>query len=110
MSPKISDPTDMHCLTVAETYRRLQAEVMNELPAAWIRKILAIALEVVREPMFILLLVAGGICLLLGDVSNAMMLLGFVCMMTRITIYQKRKTERIPANAALVSCNNFCDG
>ena len=68
---------------------------MNELPAAKSRDIPAIALEVVREPMFLLLLVAGVIYLLLGDVSDALMLLGFVCMVMGITIYQERKTERV---------------
>jgi len=68
---------------------------MNELPTAKSRDIPAIALEVVQEPMFLLLLVAGVIYFLLGDVSDALMLLGFVCMVMGITIYQERKTERV---------------
>ncbi|RFC36975.1 MAG: Ca2+-transporting ATPase [Candidatus Nitrotoga sp. LAW] len=95
VSQEIPDPTDMRGLTHAEARRRLQAEGMNELPTARSRDIPAIALEVVREPMFLLLLVAGMIYLLLGDVSDALMLLGFVCMVMGITIYQERKTERV---------------
>ena len=95
VSPKIPDPTEMRGLTHAEACVRLQAEGMNELPAARSRDIPVIALEVVREPMFLLLLVAGVIYLLLGDVSDALMLLGFVCMVMGITIYQKLKTERV---------------
>ena len=95
MSPKIPDPTDIRGLTHTEARRRLHAEGMNELPAARSRDIPAIALEVVREPMFLLLLVAGVIYLLLGDVSDALMLLGFVCVVMGITIYQERKTERV---------------
>ncbi len=95
MSPKIPDPTDMRGLTHAEAHQRLQAEGKNELPAARSRNIPAIALEAVREPMFLLLLVAGVIYLLLGDVSDALMLLGFVCMVIGITIYQKLRTERV---------------
>jgi len=60
MSPKIPDPTNMRGLTHAEARRRLQTEGMNELPAARSRDIPTIALEVVREPMVLLLLVAGG--------------------------------------------------
>ena len=95
VSTKIPDPTDIRGLTHAEARRRLQAEGMNELPTARSRNIPAIALEVVREPMFLLLWVAGAIYLLLGDVSDALMLLGFVCMVMGITIYQERKTERV---------------
>ena len=60
VSPKIPDPTEMRGLTHAEARVRLRAEGMNELPAARSRDIPAIALEVVREPMYLLLLVAGG--------------------------------------------------
>ncbi|MFA5825036.1 MAG: cation-translocating P-type ATPase [Gallionellaceae bacterium] len=74
---------------------RLKLEGMNELPAADKRDLSGIALEVLREPMFLLLVVAGAIYLLLGDVSDALMLLGFVCVMMAITIYQEYKTERV---------------
>jgi Ca2+-transporting ATPase len=57
--------------------------------------LLGIAWEVVREPMFLLLVVAGAIYLLLGEVSDALMLLGFVCVVMAITIYQQNKTERV---------------
>ncbi len=42
-----------------------------------------------------MLLVAGGILyLILGDVEEALMLLGFVFVVIGITLYQERKTER----------------
>jgi Ca2+-transporting ATPase len=50
--------------------------------------------EIVREPMTLLLLGCGGIYLLLGDPNEALMLLGFVVFIAGITIYQQRKTER----------------
>jgi Ca2+-transporting ATPase len=68
---------------------------MNELPSTGKRDLIGIALEVVQEPMFLLLVVAGAIYLLLGDVSDALMLLGFVCVVMAITIYQEYKTERV---------------
>ena len=74
---------------------RLAQEGANELPAAGQRNLTGIALEVIREPMFLLLVSAGTIYLLLGDVGDALMLLGFVCVVMGITIYQEYKTERV---------------
>ena len=82
-------------LSQAEALLRLQRDGANELPTGGERDLLGIALEVVREPMFLLLVVAGAIYLLLGDVSDALMLLGFVCVVMSITIYQEYKTERV---------------
>jgi Ca2+-transporting ATPase len=82
-------------LSHAEALARLKLEGANELPITGKRNLFGIALEVVREPMFLLLVVAGGIYLLLGDVSDALMLLGFVCVVMSITIYQEYKTERV---------------
>lgn len=87
--------TEIQGLTQAEAWKRLQAEGKNELPSTRGRSITAIALGVIREPMFLLLLVAGVIYLLLGDVSDALMLLFFVCIVMGITIFQERKTERV---------------
>jgi hypothetical protein len=60
VNSKIPDPTNMSGLSYAEARVRLQAEGMNELLATRSRNIPAIALEAVREPMFLLLLGAGG--------------------------------------------------
>ena len=82
-------------LSQVEATLRLKRDGANELPTGGERNLLGIALEVVREPMFLLLVVAGVIYLLLGDVSDALMLLGFVCVVMSITIYQEYKTERV---------------
>ena len=82
-------------LSHTEAVVRLKLEGANELPVAGKRNLLGITLEVLREPMFLLLVVAGAIYLLLGDVSDALMLLGFVCVVMSITIYQEYKTERV---------------
>lgn len=55
---------------------------------------LAIALGVAREPMFLLLLVSAGIYLTLGDVREALILSVSICVIMGITIFQERKTER----------------
>jgi Ca2+-transporting ATPase len=44
--------------------------------------------------MFLLLVAGGLIYLLLGDLQEALMLLGFVFVVMGITLYQERKTER----------------
>ena len=82
-------------LSCAVAKARLKVEGANELPVTGQRNLLSIALEVLREPMFLLLVTAGVIYLLLGDVGDALMLLGFVCVVMAITIYQENKTERV---------------
>ncbi len=82
-------------LSKAKAIALLKAEGPNELPASNKRDLFGIALEVIREPMFLLLVTAGAIYLLLGDVNDALMLLGFVCVVMAITIYQENKTERV---------------
>lgn len=81
-------------LTESEAAARLQREGCNELPSARKRGIFAIALEVAQEPMFLLLVAGGILYLALGDVREALMLLGFVFVVMGITLYQERKTER----------------
>ena len=66
----------------------------NELPQSKPRSILAIALEVIKEPMFLLLVAGSLIYLILGDLQEALMLMGFVLVVMGITLYQERKTER----------------
>jgi P-type Ca2+ transporter type 2C len=81
-------------LEEGEAARRFIEEGPNELPATKERSVLTIVFEVVREPMFLLLVACGVLYLLLGDVKEAVMLLGFVFVVIGITFYQERKTER----------------
>ncbi len=80
-------------LSQAEASRRLQEEGYNEIPSSKGRSIFATAWDVLREPMFLLLLACGTIYLFLGDIHEAVMLLGFVFVVMGITLYQKRRTE-----------------
>jgi Ca2+-transporting ATPase len=73
---------------------RLRADGYNELPSSKPRSLLAIALEVVREPMFLLLVASGSLYLVLGDLAEGLLLLAFVFVVMGITLYQQRKTER----------------
>jgi Ca2+-transporting ATPase len=57
------------------------------------RSLLAIAGEVAREPMFLLLIGAGSIYLAMGDPHEALILLGFVVVIMVVTVLQERRTE-----------------
>lgn len=81
-------------LTLQEAARILGEEGPNELPSSKQRGNVQIALDVMREPMFLLLVACGAIYLLVGDMQEAMMLLAFVFFVMGITLYQERKTER----------------
>ncbi len=87
-------PDSIRGLTGAEAARRLACDGPNELPSAARRTVPRIALGVIREPMFLLLVACGSIYFVLGDVTEGLMLLGFVFVIMAITFYQERKTER----------------
>ncbi len=81
-------------LSSADAARRLVADGPNALATSERRTALRLAREVVREPMFVLLLVAGGLYVAFGDVQEALTLLGFVVIVMAITIVQEGRTER----------------
>jgi Ca2+-transporting ATPase len=81
-------------LTAAEARLRLAADGPNALPGAHTRGPLAIGREVLREPMFLLLVSCAGIYLLLGDVREALALASFIVAVIAITIVQERRAER----------------
>ena len=85
----------MSGLSEVEAQTRLQSEGYNELPRPDRRTPLRIVLEVFREPMFALLLGGGLIYLLLGDLKEALILLGFAIMSVAITVIQETRTERV---------------
>lgn len=80
-------------LSKIEVAERQKNEGYNELPSTKKRTIFTILFEVIREPMFLLLIASGIIYLFLGSLEEALMLLGFVFVIIGITFYQERKTE-----------------
>jgi P-type Ca2+ transporter type 2C len=66
----------------------------NELPSTKKNTFLHIILEILKEPMFLLLIACGGLYLIFGDINDALLLLVFVFLIIGITIYQERKVER----------------
>ncbi len=87
------DLSEHQGLTSGEVARRL-LDGYNELPSAKPRRLWSIAWEVVREPMFLLLIGASAIYLLLGDMREALVLFASVFVVMGITFHQERKTER----------------
>ena len=80
-------------LTEQQAAERLRQDGYNELPSTRQRGIVAVALEVVREPMFVLLLSGGTVYLILGEITEGLALLASVFAIIGITLYQERKTE-----------------
>jgi Ca2+-transporting ATPase len=81
-------------LTAAEAAARLAAQGSNELHSSRPLGAWRLLGEVVAEPMFLLLAACGAVYMLLGDLGDALMLLGFLCIVAGITFVQKRRTER----------------
>jgi Ca2+-transporting ATPase len=82
-------------LSDQDAARKLRQDGYNEFPSKKQRTVLHIVFEVMREPMFLLLIGAGSIYFVLGDRGDALMLLGFVFITMAITIFQERRTERV---------------
>jgi Ca2+-transporting ATPase len=85
--------TETTGLSGAEATRRLAADGPNELGDTHRRALRATVIEVVREPMFLLLIAAGVVYFLIGDRFEAMVLTGFVLVIMAITIFQQRRTD-----------------
>ncbi len=101
LSPDVRPPAvdgvleieDLVGLSEDDARGRLQQDGPNELPAPQKRNLRTIVLEVMREPMFLMLVAAGVVYLLLGEPADASMLLGFVFVVMAITIVQAQRTE-----------------
>jgi P-type Ca2+ transporter type 2C len=81
-------------LSTAQVAQRLAADGPNALPGGQRRSLLSIAVATVREPMFLLLLGAGTLYLVFGDLQEGLTLFGFVVVTVGLTLYQEGKTER----------------
>ncbi len=84
-------------LTTAQAAQRLLEDGPNALPGDQRRTLRAIARETLAEPMFMLLLAAGSLYLLLGDLQEGLILFGLVLVVLALTLYQEGKTERAMA-------------
>jgi Ca2+-transporting ATPase len=81
-------------LNEKQAKEKLLSEGYNELPSSKPKSIFHIAFGVVKEPMFLLLVACGTLYLILGDIQEGLMLLGFVFVVMGIEFYQEKKTEK----------------
>src|SRR5690242_16348474 len=95
MKERSSTPGYWVGLSEAEAQARLKREGFNELPRAYRRTPFRIVLEVVRDPMLMLLLGGGIVYLALGDLKESILLLVFGIVSIVITVVQESRTERV---------------
>jgi len=81
-------------LSTEEANKRLKIHGYNELPSAKSKNVWRIALEVIKEPMFILLITCGGLYMTVGDYKEGAILLSTILIIIFITFYQYQKTEK----------------
>jgi len=90
-------PVDINTVTglsEQDAIARLKDEGYNELPSARSRNLFSIAWEIIQDPIFLLLVGGGVIYWILGDLQEALILLGFVFLIAGISLYQEGKTEQ----------------
>jgi Ca2+-transporting ATPase len=88
------DPRKIPGLGSEEVSKKLFSEGYNELPSSKSKNFITIAIGVVKEPMFLLLVACGTLYMVLGDIQEGIMLLSFVFVIMGIEFYQEKKTEK----------------
>ncbi|MBY0509193.1 MAG: cation-translocating P-type ATPase [Rhodospirillaceae bacterium] len=81
-------------ITAQVAAQRLREDGPNELPRTQSRSLLRIITDVLREPMFALLLAGGGVYLALGDFQEAVVLVIFATFSVSIAVGQDLRSER----------------
>ncbi|MBU3724092.1 MAG: cation-translocating P-type ATPase [Burkholderiaceae bacterium] len=82
-------------LSESEAAFRLARDGPNLLPQAGARSLMRIALSVLREPVFQLLLAAGLLYFFLGELIDALVLSVFVLLSAAISIIQQKRADRV---------------
>lgn len=81
-------------LSNSEASEKLKLHGFNELPSSKPKNIWRITVEVMKEPMFLLLISCGVLYMILGDYREGVIMLSTILLIIGITFYQYRKTER----------------
>jgi Ca2+-transporting ATPase len=81
-------------LTAKQAEEKIKTEGYNLLPSSKPKNFLHIVVGILKEPMFVLLVACGSLYMVLGDIQEGLMLLGFVFVIMGIEFYQERKTEK----------------
>jgi len=87
-------PTEVQGLSATQAASQLVKDGPNLLPADERGGWWSIARDTLTDPMFALLLAAGALYLVLGDLQEGLVLFGLVCVVLALTLYQEGKTER----------------
>lgn len=82
-------------LTSEQAATQLSRDGFNELPKPNKRYLFQIVFDILREPMFSLLLAGGVIYWLLGDAFEATLLLLFASFSVSISVFQESRSERV---------------
>jgi Ca2+-transporting ATPase len=82
-------------LSSAEAAARLKSFGPNELPNPDRRNFVRIVFDIVRQPMFALLLGGAAIYLLLGEPIDAVILAAFATLSVSISIVQETRSEHV---------------
>jgi P-type Ca2+ transporter type 2C len=88
------DSEEFKALTSNQVKEKLRIEGYNSLPSSKPKNFFSIAIGVVKEPMFILLVACGSLYMVMGDIQEGLMLLGFVFVIMGIELFQQKKTEK----------------
>jgi Ca2+-transporting ATPase len=91
----LMDQATVPGLSSAEAAARLRQFGPNELPNPDRRRFGRIVVDIVRQPMFALLLGGGAIYLLLGEPVDAVVLGLFATLSVSISIVQESRSERV---------------
>jgi P-type Ca2+ transporter type 2C len=81
-------------LTAAQAQERLMRDGFNELPAAKRLSHWALIAEIIREPMFALLIGAALLYAVIGGLGEAAILLAFASISVSIAIVQRGRSEK----------------
>lgn len=81
-------------LTQEQAKQNLETFGFNELPTSKPKSIFKIAVEVFKEPLFLLLIACSSLYLILGDTTEGVILFSSVFIIIFITFNQHRKTEK----------------
>lgn len=86
--------SDTQGLTQEKADELLLKHGFNELPAGGGSTFWKIMLDVVREPMFMLLIACGLLYILLGDHTEGIILISTIVILIGITFFQNQKSEK----------------
>lgn len=84
----------MKGISSIEAKQKQEKNGFNELKTNKSRNVFKIAFDVVKEPMFLLLISCGVLYMILGDYQEGFILLSTIFIIIGITFYQSNKTEK----------------